>query len=84
MCYLKAKELSLAFEFMSILAKLLGTLLKELEVNVTLHILTSCFSAHPDVLVRAPTLAKIDLIVITACLFFTHTKFAHLPRPRSN
>lgn len=58
--------------------------MKEFEVNVTLHILTSYFSAHPDLLIREGlTQAKIDLIEITACLFIMWRKFTHLPRHRS-
>ena len=72
------------FEFMAIIEKLLGIFDEEFEANVTLHILTSYFSAHPDLLIRARlTQAKIDLIEITACLFIMWRKFTHLPRHRS-
>jgi hypothetical protein len=50
-------------------------------VKVTQHILTSHFSAHPDLLIReGMTQAKIDLIEITVCLFIMWRKFTHLPR----
>lgn len=49
--------------------------MKEFKVNITLHILASHFSAHPDLLIRVGlTQAKIDLIEITACLFIRWKK----------
>lgn len=50
-------------------------------MNVVLHLSTSYFSSHPDLLIReGMTQAKNDLIETILCLFIMWRKFAHPPR----